>query len=310
MAAIETRALTKRFGEVVAVDGLDLTVDRGEVFGFLGPNGAGKSTTINVLLDLTRPTAGTASVLGLDCQTESQAIRERVGVLPEGFDLYGRLTGRQHVKFAARAKAVTVDPEAVLARVGLDGDAADRTVDGYSKGMRQRLALAMAMVGDPEVLILDEPSSGLDPTGIEEVRQLVRAEADRGTTVFFSSHILSEVEAACDRVGVLHEGTLVATGSLDDLRSTFAGDDRLEATVGRVPDDAEARLGAIDGVSDVDVDGQTVVVHCEKPEAKARAVVALDVGGADVRDLHTHEGSLDEVFAAVTGRSAGGEPTR
>ncbi|MFW6448382.1 MAG: ABC transporter ATP-binding protein [Halobacteriota archaeon] len=307
MAAIETRGLTKRFGgDVLAVDGLDLVVEAGEVFGFLGPNGAGKSTTINVLLDLTRPTAGSAAVLGMDCQEESQAIRERVGVLPEGFDLYGRLTGRQHVAFAARAKGVEGDPEAILDRVGLDGEAADRTVAGYSKGMRQRLALGMALVGDPEVLILDEPSSGLDPTGIEEVRRLVRAEADRGTTVFFSSHILTEVEAACDRVGVLHEGSLVATGTLEELRSSFADDERLEVSLRRVPDDAASRIEGIDGVTDVTVDGRTVVVSCGHPAAKAAVVVALHDAGADIVDLHTHEGSLDDVFAALTGRVEGG----
>ena len=202
MAAIELSGVTKRFGDVVALRDLDMTVESGEIYGFLGPNGAGKSTTIDILLDFVRPTEGEVRVLGRDAGTDSVLIRERCGVLPEGFDTYDRLTARQHVRFAVESKGSGEDPDALLDRVGLS-DAKGRKAGGFSKGMTQRLALAMALVGEPDLLILDEPSTGLDPNGAREMRTIVREEADRGATVFFSSHVLGQVEAVCDRVGIL-----------------------------------------------------------------------------------------------------------
>src|SRR6056297_3406256 len=193
MAAIRTSGLTKRYdggllgSDVTAVDGLDLVVEEGEVYGFLGPNGAGKSTTIDVLLDYARPTAGTATVLGHDANAESEAVSERVGVLPEGYGLYDRLTGRRNLEFALDWRGADDDPDRLLDRVGLDADDAARPVGDYSKGMTQRVALAMVLVGDPDLLVLDEPSSGLDPNGIRLLREIVREQAAQGTTVFFSS---------------------------------------------------------------------------------------------------------------------------
>ncbi|MEF8827361.1 MAG: ABC transporter ATP-binding protein, partial [Halapricum sp.] len=214
MAAIEVNGVTKRFGDVTALQNLDLTVEEGEVFGFLGPNGAGKSTTIDILLDHVRPTAGSARVFGHDAQAESVPVRERTGVLPEGYGTLGRMTGRNHVEFAFEAKNADGDPDAVLDRVGIAG-AADRRAEDYSKGMKQRLMLGMALAGDPDLLILDEPTTGLDPNGARRIRQIVQAEADRGATVFFSSHILEQVEAVCDRVGILNQGHLVAVDTID-----------------------------------------------------------------------------------------------
>ncbi|WP_135821625.1 ABC transporter ATP-binding protein [Halostella litorea] len=300
MTAIETDGLTKRFGDLVAVDDVSLTVEEGEVFGFLGPNGAGKSTTINMLLDFVRPTEGTATVLGHDAQSESQRVHERVGVLPEGFDLYGRLTGRKHVRFTMRAKGVDGDPDAILDRVGL-AEAADRPAGGYSKGMRQRLAFGMALVDDPDLLIMDEPSSGLDPTGINEMQELVRAEAERGTTVFFSSHILEHVEEVCDRVGVMSDGELVAVGTLAELNDRFGGDARLDLTLDPIPERAVERLPDLDGVSGVDRDGSVVSVRCTDPAAKAAAINRIEDAGATVRDIDVEDHDIDELFARLTG---------
>jgi ABC-2 type transport system ATP-binding protein len=182
MPAIELNGVTKQYDDVVVVR--DLTVEDGEIYGFLGPNGAGKSTTINTLLDFARPTAGTVEVLGLDAQRESKAVRERIGVLPEGVGLYDRLTGRQHLRFAGRSKGVSVDPDAIAERVGI-ADAIDRTAGGYSKGMAQRLARGAALIGDLDLLILDEPSTRLDPAGAREMREIVREETGRGATVVF-----------------------------------------------------------------------------------------------------------------------------
>jgi ABC-2 type transport system ATP-binding protein len=298
MAAIELDGVTKRFGDVTAVRDLSLRVEEGEVYGFLGPNGAGKSTTINMLLDFVRPSSGRVDVLGMDAHERSVAVRERTGVLPEGYDVYTRLTGRKHVEFAARSKDVVADPETVLERVGI-ADAADRRAGGYSKGMRQRLVLGMALVGDPELLVLDEPSSGLDPAGAKEMRDIVRAEAERGTTVFFSSHVLGQVEAVCDRVGILREGELVAQDSIEGLRDARGGDTRLVVTVAGSLDGSVDAVRTLDGVTDAALDGDTLTVACSS-DAKTRVINALESSGVTVEDFKTEEASLEDLFLQYT----------
>ncbi|GGL46953.1 ABC transporter ATP-binding protein [Halocalculus aciditolerans] len=297
MTAIELDGVRKEYGDVVALQGLDLEVDEGEVFGFLGPNGAGKSTTINVLLDFVRPTDGSATVFGLDAQAESVAVRERTGVLPEGFSTYDRLTGRQHVSFAVESKGADDDPDALLERVGL-GDAGDRKAGGYSKGMRQRLALAMALSGDPDLLVLDEPSSGLDPAGAKEMRDIVRAEADSGTTVFFSSHVLGQVEAICDRVGILQEGEVVAVDTIENLRESVAADAALHVT-GDIPDAALDAARAAPGVTAATRTDHGVTVSCDD-DTKIDALVALRDAGATVASFRTEEASLEDLFLTLT----------
>ena len=304
MAAIRTSGLTKRYGggllggrAVTAVDDLDLVVEEGEVFGFLGPNGAGKSTTIDALLDYGRPTEGTVEVLGHDVQAEPEAVRARTGVLPEGYGLYDRLTARRHLEFAAEWQGVDDDVDALLERVGLDADDATRPVGDYSKGMQQRLALAMALVGDPDLLILDEPSSGLDPNGIRLLREIVRAEADRGATVFFSSHILGQVEAVCDRVGILADGELVAVDTVDGLREAAGASSTLELTMGEPP---SPDLVAGEGVTDVTVRGNRLRVTCTDSRAKARVVADLHDRDRDVVDVGSESASLEELFAVYT----------
>ena len=305
MTAIETTGLTKRFGDVVAVDDLDLTVEAGEVFGFLGPNGAGKSTTIALLLDFLHPTAGEARVFGLDSHEASLRIRERLGVLPENAAPYDRLTGREHLELSADCKGVDADVESVLDRVGLDATAAERAVGGYSKGMAQRLGLGMALVGDPDLLVLDEPSSGLDPTGMREMRDLIRAEAAAGTTVFFSSHILSEVEAVCDRVGILDGGRLVAQDRIGALREELLTDCTVEVTLASAAD--APAVADLDGVTGVERDGPTLVVSCADPSVKG-AVVAFLHERATVRDVVAESPSLEALYESYTGGgdSAGG----
>ncbi|WP_418285538.1 ATP-binding cassette domain-containing protein [Halorubrum sp. DTA46] len=303
MTAIELRGVTKEFADVTAVRGLDLTVEEGEVYGFLGPNGAGKSTTIDMVLDLVRPTEGTVRVLGQDATADGVAIRERTGVLPDGFSVYDRLSGRQHVEFAVKSKEADDDPDALLDRVGILEDA-DRKAGGYSKGMRQRLVLAMALVGEPDLLILDEPSSGLDPAGAKEMREIVQREADRGATVFFSSHILEQVDAVCDRVGILRDGELVAEDSVEGLREAVGGEETLEISIGGgdaegTSDAAIEAVRGLDGVSRVDRDGDTLVVSCAD-DAKTRVIGALEDAGVAVNDFHTREASLEDLFLAYT----------
>jgi ABC-2 type transport system ATP-binding protein len=299
MAAIELEGVTKRFGTVTAVDDLDLTVPEGEAFGFLGPNGAGKSTTLNMILDFVRPTEGQVEVLGRDAREESVYVRERTGVLPEGFDVYDRLSGREHVEFAIESKDAADDPDELLDRVGLDPDDAQRGAGGYSTGMKQRMALAMALVGEPELLILDEPSSGLDPAGAKEMREIVLEEVDRGATVFFSSHILGQVEAVCDQVAILRDGQLVAQDTVEGLREAAGGDASLDVTVQDTSAVELDRIRALAGVSAADIDGDDLTVTCDD-DAKTAVINELEEMGAGVADFETTEASLEDLFLAYT----------
>jgi ABC-2 type transport system ATP-binding protein len=302
--AIRIDGLTKRFGDVLAVQDVDLAVEEGEIFGFLGPNGAGKSTTINVVLDFIRPTEGSVTVLGHDAQLESQAVRERTGVLPEGYDVYDRLTGRQHLEFAIESKNADDSPEALLQRVGIP-EAINRKAGGYSKGMAQRLVLAMALVGDPDLLILDEPTTGLDPNGAREMREIIRQERNRGATVFFSSHILEQVEAVCDRVGILRQGKLVAVDSIDNLRNAVGGGSTLTIQVDRATDAAVDAARGVEGVSNVRAEGDSLVVQTDG--SKTAVLEAIESAGVEVSDFATEEASLEELFAAYT---TGDQPIR
>jgi ABC-2 type transport system ATP-binding protein len=302
MPAIETDGLTRRFGDLTAVDTLDLTVEDGEVFGFLGPNGAGKSTTINMLLGFLKPTDGAATVLGRDAARQSRAVRQRTGLLPEGFELYENLTGREHVVSAIDTKNADDDPDHLIERVGLEPEAARRRAGGYSKGMTQRLALAVALVGNPDLLILDEPSSGLDPKGAKLLREIVREEADRGATVFFSSHILGQVEQVCDRVGIMNQGEMVAVDTIDALRDQMGAESLVAAEVAASPD-AEA-VAAVDGVREVTVDGDRVEIACTQPRAKMPALRALD-DAATVTDITVEDADLEALFERYTGDDPG-----
>ncbi len=289
--------VTKRYGDVTALRGLDLAVGSGEIFGFLGPNGAGKSTAIGLMLEFIEPTQGTVEVLGLDVGARGQQVRARTGVLPEAFDVYDRLTGRQHVEFAVDSKGVDDDPGELLARVGI-ADAADRQAGGYSKGMRQRLALAMALTGSPDLLILDEPTTGLDPGGAREVRSIIREERDRGATVFFSSHVLEQVEAVCDRVGILQDGELVAVDTIDALRAAAGGGSRLRVGVVGAADAAAAAVRDVTGVTAASVEEGALSVTCEA-DAKLRALNAVE-DAAGVADFETVETSLEDLFLSYT----------
>ena len=298
MAAIELVGLTKRYGDVVAVNDLSLTVEEGEIFGFLGPNGAGKSTTINVLLDFVRPTSGTVSVLGMNPQTEGVALRQRVGVLPDGYHVYDRLTGRRHLEFVVEMKGADEDPDDLLERVRI-ADAADRKAGGYSKGMRQRLVLAMALVGDPDLLVLDEPSTGLDPNGAREMREIIREENERGTTVFFSSHVMEQVEAVCDRVAILNRGRLVAVDSIDGLRDATETGEVLYVDVADPGGSIADRVASLDGVGSASVDDGRLRVVVDGA-SKFAVLRTIDETVTTVQDFSVVESSLEDLFVKYT----------
>jgi ABC-2 type transport system ATP-binding protein len=234
-AAIATWGLTKSFGGKIAVNGLSLVVRRGEFFGFLGPNGAGKSTTIKMMVGLLRPTTGAAFIGGVDVWHEPLRAKELMGVLPEQLNLYERLSGRELIEFAGRLYDMPKDEVRRRAQSLLNvltlADDADKLVVDYSVGMRKKVALAAALIHRPQVLFLDEPFEGIDPISSRVIRDILRDLTASGTTIFFSSHIMEVVERLCTRVGIIDGGTLIAEGTLADLRAragSAGGDQSLE----------------------------------------------------------------------------------
>jgi len=296
MTAIQTTGVTKRYGGEPAVADLDLTVEEGVVYGFLGPNGAGKSTTIDMLMNYTHPSTGSITVLGLDAQENPSQIHARTGILPDRFGVYRTLTGREHVEYVLDANDATGDPEVVLDRVGL-GDAIDQRAGGYSKGMQQRLGLAMAIAGEPELLILDEPFSGLDPYGVRLVRDVVKAERDRGATVFFSSHVLDQVERVCDRVGLLADGQLIAEGTPTELRDIAGVQTRLHIETA----DEELAVEGIrdfDGVEDATFEAGELVVTCPRT-ACYHVLRSLEDAGVSIRSFDVEQGTIEDAFVEL-----------
>ena len=290
---IDTHALTRRYGEaIVAVDSLDLRVRRGEVYGFLGPNGAGKTTTLRMLLGLVRPTSGTATVLGEP--PGAPAGLARIGAMVEAPAFYPYLSGRDNLRVLARYAGVPEDRvAAVLGQVDLSARAGDRAAT-YSMGMKQRLGVAAALLKDPELLILDEPTNGLDPAGMAEMREFIRSLARGGRTVLLSSHLMGEIEQMSDRVGVIRDGSLIAEGTVDELRGRTGLRVRAEPLpqaielLGELPGVVASR--SLDGVIDVAADS-----------AEAAAINrALVEAGIAVSELSPRRASLEDVFLELT----------
>lgn len=251
--AIWTHGLTKRYGDNVAVNKLDLAVPPGEVFGLLGPNGAGKTTTILMLLGLSEPTAGRVRVVGLDPTRSALDVKRRVGYVPDSVGFYNHLTGRENLQYTAALNGLdgTAGEQrssTLLEEVGL-AERADEPVRVYSRGMKQRLGIADALIKNPDVLILDEPTVGLDPRGADHVLELVtRLATERGVAVLLSSHLLAQVQAICGRIGIFVRGTMVASGTVDELAAEHGG--RMTVEVEVAEDDADLRQ-VLEGVPEV-----------------------------------------------------------
>ena len=321
--AISTRALAKRFGDVVALDGLDLDVPAGSVFGLLGPNGAGKTTTLRLLLGLARPTAGSATVAGVPVAGPGAGdgrVHARIGYLDQSPRYYGWMRGRELLELAGRlhglsGRALRRRVDEVLELVGI-ADAARRRIGGYSGGMRQRLGIGAAIVGGPAVLFLDEPVSSLDPEGRRDVLAIV--ERLRGTaTVVLSTHVLTDVERVCDRVAILHRGKLVVESPLDDLVARYApptyrvevagdGDDpRRAADATRL---AEV-LRATAGVTEARTDGPIVIVRVPDPETAGTRLLGILAGaGVPIDSLARVRPTLEDVFLDLVGTPLPPEP--
>jgi ABC-2 type transport system ATP-binding protein len=300
-SAIGVRGLTKRFGRQLAVDGLDLDVPQGSVYGFLGPNGSGKTTSIRMLLGLATPTAGDVRLLGERMPRASATVLPRVGALVEGPAFYPFLTGRANLSRldAADPRSVSRTRHARVAsaldRVGLT-HAADKKAHAYSLGMKQRLGLASALLRPRELLVLDEPSNGLDPQGTREVRALIRRLANEDATVFVSSHLLSEVEQLCSHVAVMRAGRLVASGSLEELRATGG-----RRVVVLSPDAGAAAAVLLSLGLDPRTEGDRVTADTDEriaPESIVASLVSMDVR---VRGFEVTTPSLEDRFVERTG---------
>jgi ABC-2 type transport system ATP-binding protein len=287
-AVIETDRLTKRYGSARGIDDVSLTVQRGEVFGFLGPNGAGKTTTIRTLLDLLHPTSGSARLFGLDSRRDSLAIRARLGNLPGEFTSEPRRTGREVVAFfaALRERPDLGRTDELAARFNAD---LDRPVGHLSRGNRQKIGLIQALFHRPELLILDEPTGGLDPLMQEEFHEVVAEERDRGATVFLSSHDLDEVERLCDRVGIIRDGRLIAVEHISDL----TGRSYRHVTVEFAEPVDLSELRTLPGVSELEADGRRARF---KIASGALDPVIKAIARHSVVDLELAHPSLEEIF--------------
>jgi ABC-2 type transport system ATP-binding protein len=303
--AIHTTGLTKAFGQQRAVDGIDLAVPVGAIFGFLGPNGSGKTTTIRMLLGLASATSGRIRMLGQPMPTAIRSVLPRVGALVEGPAFYPFLSGRANLRRLDAADRYSdsstrhIRVDAALDRVGL-GHAAGKKAHAYSLGMKQRLGIANALLRPRDLLILDEPSNGLDPQGTREVRHLIRSLADDGTTIFVSSHLLSEIEQLCTHVAVMSTGRLLTQGTLEELRRH--GTPRV---VIRTPDAADARhaLTALGLSAEAPPGADSDLVSAELPESVLPEAVtaALVAAGVRVRGVAVEGETLEERFVALTG---------
>ncbi len=297
--AILARALTKRYGDLVAVDRLDLEVARGEIFGLLGPNGAGKTTTILMLLGLSEPDAGEARVVGLDPARRPLDVKQRVGYMPDAVGFYENLTGRENLRFTARLNGIDgVDADRrideALDQVGL-GRAADDPTGTYSRGMLQRLGIADTLVKDPEVLILDEPTIALDPEATREALALIRRlPQERNVAVLLSSHLLYQVQEICDRVAIFVAGRIVVQGRVADL-GTQIGDVRQTLEVDAAGDGVEEALRGVPGVESVSREGDLWLVGT-RGDVRERLSRALAEQGITVVHLRRRGTELDEIY--------------
>ncbi|HEX7084694.1 MAG TPA: ABC transporter ATP-binding protein [Gaiellaceae bacterium] len=296
-APVEARALLKRYGELVAVDRVDLTVEHGDVFGYLGPNGAGKTTSLRMLLGLIRPSGGVVRLFGRDPMQEGARALDGVAGFVEGPRFYPYLSGRRNLRLLADLddgdRRGRIDE--VLELVELRDRAGDR-VGGYSHGMRQRLGIAAALLRDPRLLLLDEPATGLDPAGMRDMRELVKRLAAQGITILLSSHLLAEVEELCNRVAIVRRGRIVYEGRLDELLATAGGGYRLRTSE---PERARALLLGRPGVTDVQVVDGELRLQADEAALEA-ATVALGQARIGIAALIPRTATLEELFLDLT----------
>lgn len=299
---IETRELTKVYDSITAVDHLNLTIKKGEIFGLLGPNGAGKTTTILMLMGLSEPTSGSIRVAGLDPVRQALSVKRIVGYMPDNMGFYGDLTGRENLFYTARLNGISPGRakkkiEELLVRVGLK-DASDRRVREYSKGMRQRLGIADVLLKDPEIIFLDEPTLGLDPEGTKELLDIIlQLGKKEGKTILISSHLLHQVQAICDRVGIFVKGKLVAVGSISDLAKEIGSEQVIELKTRDMSVFPTEEIKAIPGVSSVEIHEDMAIIKGEEQDLAPKIVKALVAKDIDIYHLRARSSDLDDIYS-------------
>lgn len=300
---IEIQGLTKRYGDVVAVNDLTLSIRQGEVFGLLGPNGAGKTTTTLMLLGLTEPTAGSAHISGFNCTREPIHVKRIVGYLPDNVGFYPDMTGRENLRFTGRLNGLGKDEcekriDMLLERVGMTY-AADRKAGTYSRGMRQRLGIADVLMKDPQVIIMDEPTLGIDPEGMRELIALIRELSVKdGRTILISSHQLHQIQQICDRVGIFVKGKLIACGPIGELSQQLQNEGSHTLRIAVQPADEKCRslLENIQGVKAVTVDTDGSYLVESETDIHSQAMRLLMGEGYDITQLSSKNGDLDEIY--------------
>lgn len=301
-AVIQTKGLTKKYGELTAVDHLDLTVNKGEVFGLLGPNGAGKTTTTLMLLGLTEPDEGEAFINHLNCTRDSIEVKKTVGYLPDNVGFYSGMTGRENLRFIGRLGGLEGENleqkiDALLARVNMT-EAADKKTGTYSRGMRQRLGIADVLMKDPEVIIMDEPTLGIDPEGIRELMWLIRDLAERdGRTILLSSHQLHQVQRVCDRMGIFVHGKMIACGTLEELGREIAHEGINTLELSAYPDNVKLKdiLQGMNGVIDIEKNSDVYIIHSS---FDLRRSLSKELTGQGYTIMHLRQAGsdLDEIY--------------
>jgi len=297
---ILVRGLTKYYNNHRAVSDVSFSVKRGEIFGFLGPNGAGKTTTIKALLGLIHINEGEIEINGFNIRRKEKEAKRYVGYLPERVAFYGNLTALQNLYFYADMRGTNREEcKALLEEFGL-GEHANKKVSGFSKGMLQRLGMARAILGNPSVLILDEPTGGLDPRGVVLIRNKIKELNKKGATLFVSSHVLSEVQAICDRVGIINRGVLVAEDSVSKLSNRLNLKPKMVVELDKSADTIVDAVRMVEGVDKVHVYGRRIEVICDAT-SKVKVVLAVVNAGGNILNITTEEPSLEEVFIRYTG---------
>jgi ABC-2 type transport system ATP-binding protein len=302
---IETKNLTKNYGELMAVDDLNLTIKGGDIFGFIGPNGAGKTTTMRILVTLLEPTRGSAFINGLNVAKEGKKVRRLVGYMPDFMGVYDDLKVFEYLEFFAAAFGIERKKrksivEGVLELTDLESKKS-ATVDSLSRGMQQRLGLARVLIHDPKVLILDEPASGLDPRARIEIRELLRELKRMGKTIMISSHILSELEEICDHVGIIEQGRLVFSGTMEEIRPRLGIESKVRVRVADHQDKAIELLSALPQVSRVQaLGGEIAVTFHEGKNADGIVARTLVNAGLDIISIQPERLKLDDAFLQLT----------
>jgi ABC-type multidrug transport system ATPase subunit len=298
--AISVKNLTKNYNGINAVDNISFNVKKGEIYGFLGPNGAGKTTTIKSILGLITIDSGIIKIDDIDILNKGKEAKKLIGYLPERVSFYDNLSAYQNMCFIAEMKKTSkMECKSLIEELGLS-DAINKKVGAFSKGMIQRLGMARALIGRPPILILDEPTGGLDPRGVVLIRSKIKDMKNNGHTIFVSSHILSEVQEICDRVCIINKGKIVAQDTVDGLRKILKIKPKITIELEKINDKIIKSINEIKGIDKIDIRENNIDVICNS-ELKARIIISIEGSGGKILNIHTKDPSLEEVFMKFTG---------